>query len=614
MTTRLFTVVFAAVLLGCASNPSLKSVKSGEGGAVVNFNVLQFDKAPAVKALPAVEKPSTGSGNGDYDFSIEQVDFRESSFLGNGTQAPSVRLIVKNRGYAPVSVTVVYDRDLSDNISLSAEKAHTQVVPPRTEAVVARFDPRNSHAPWKLVWYHTWSIGDHTAQHVCPEGYRLPFSDEVPGRAIAPQNAASTPCIRHAAIFSLPADAQVLAARKGTVVRIDRNNDVLILHDDATIATYGHLGAVAPGLRVGKAVKAGEPVGVAGESGDRAYLQLAVWRPEQLATTLLEPRETSRYQPVSFPLEFCTDSRDCRGSKHGKPVSAASAVPAAAIESAAKTRTGEYDFALRDERAEGPLYMPQSPAAARIVAVNRGYSPVTVTFDLPSDQTWNARSDVPLPHTEVVPPQTEKVLARLTPRDASKGMRYGCSYAWQIGDFTAHHDSPERYRFPFADGVRAFAYVPDQRESDPSLRYSVQFYLPVGSKVVAARSGVVVRMKQNNDIDILHSDSTIATYRHLGTVEKRVYEGKSVSAGDMLGVAGKSELPGKSFVQITVWRPERLSRDALVRRSAASSVRMVSFPLEFCVGSNDCRVLTRNQQVSVKLPEKRKSRKERPQL
>lgn len=109
MTTRLFTVVFAAVLLGCASNPSLKSVKSREGGAVVNFNVLQFDKAPAVKALPAVEKPSTGSGNGDYDFSIEQVDFRESSFLGNGTQAPSVRLIAKNRGYAPVSVTVVYE-------------------------------------------------------------------------------------------------------------------------------------------------------------------------------------------------------------------------------------------------------------------------------------------------------------------------------------------------------------------------------------------------------------------------------------------------------------------------------------------------------------------------
>jgi hypothetical protein len=250
--------------------------------------------------------------------------------------------------------------------------------------------------------------------------------------------------------------------------------------------------------------------------------------------------------------------------------------------------------------------MSDRTPAARIIAVNRGYAPVTVTFDLDPEMTENIKPDVSLPHTAVIHPQSELVLARLSPKDARKRMRYGCEYAWQLGDYTSRHQCPERYRFPFATNVRAIARVPDPRSSDPFTRYSVQFSLPVESMIVAARNGIVVRVKENNDLDVLHNDSTIATYKHLGKVAEGISAGKPVSAGDILGVAGRSGKSGEAFIQLTVWRPEQLPADALAKKSAASNIHMASFPLEFCSDVSGCGVLTHNQQVSVNSTRKKK--------
>jgi murein DD-endopeptidase MepM/ murein hydrolase activator NlpD len=601
----MLSILFTVFLLGFSSNPSLKGVKTVPGGALVDINLFQFDEAPARQALPTMAAATVNPEIGPYDFSVEEVHYRESSFLSNGSQAPSIKLIAKNRGYAPVSVTVTYDRDLSENMSRDADKYHSSVVPPQSDMVVARFEPINNQQKWKLAWYFTWSIGDYTAQHVGKEQYRFPFSDTVPAFATVPEKADSTPCTRHAVMFSMPANAEVLAARNGTVVRISQNNDVDILHDDSTIATYSHLGGVEPGIRVGKAVRAGEPVGSAGESADRAYLQLAVWRPEPTRSNTLDTHDKSVFQAVSFPLEFCTDSQNCREVKHGQRVASTAAVPAAVTKSAAKTKAVEYDFSLTDDHAPAPAFISDTPSSARIIAVNRGYAPVTVTLDFNPGETENIKPDVSLPHSAVIPPQSQKVLARLSPLDARKGMKYGCSYTWQLGDSTTRHQCPEHYRFPFAHNVRAFAFVPDPRKSDPFTRYSVQFSLPDASKVLAARNGIVVRVKNNNDVDILHADATIATYSHLGKVEKGVTEGKHVSAGDIIGLAGRSEQPGRAFMQITVWRPEQHSTETLVKRGAAPHVKSVSFPLEFCSDGHDCKVLTHNQQVSVKSAKKK---------
>src|SRR6266567_5933766 len=112
MTVRMFTVLFTLVMLGCSGNPSLNGLKAGGGGALANVSVAEFGDAPAPTAPLTLDKSATDPGIGKYDFSVEEVQFRESSSFLFKAQAPSVRIVAKNRGYAPVSVTITFMRDL----------------------------------------------------------------------------------------------------------------------------------------------------------------------------------------------------------------------------------------------------------------------------------------------------------------------------------------------------------------------------------------------------------------------------------------------------------------------------------------------------------------------
>jgi hypothetical protein len=163
----------------------------------------------------------------------------------------------------------------------------------------------------------SWSIGDYAARHQCPEHYRFPFGDTVRAFAVVSDAAGSTPNTRYAVIFSLPAGTSVLAARNGTVVQISTYDDKIdILHDDATIASYNHLGGIGGGVVVGKVVSAGDVIGIAGtaDNSKDAYMQLTVWRPNpRPSTTLTANGLNPGYDLVSFPLEFrSTDSSGCR--------------------------------------------------------------------------------------------------------------------------------------------------------------------------------------------------------------------------------------------------------------------------------------------------------------
>lgn len=605
MSFRIFIVLLPVVLLGCSSNFSLDNVVAGNGGALVDFNVAQFDKPPAAQAVPALANPMVNSASGTYDFTVEEVQFRESSFLANGRETPSLKLLAKNRGSAPVSVTIIFDRDISENATWDFNKFHTLVVPPRSEMEVARFDPINIHSKYKAAWYFRWHIGDYTARHVCTEGYRLPFSEKIAAHAVEPDETALNSYSRNAVLFAMPANSAVLAARDGLVVRIDKNTTLDIVHDDLTIATYEHLGQIAQGIRVGKAVKVGDLLGFAQAATGPAYLRFAVWRPELRAVDGVAVHESSVFQAVSLPVRFRGDLGNGTARRHEQPSSLAATAPAVPKGSASKAKAGDYDFFIIDNHTERSSSMPAISTASRIIAVNRGYAPVSVTLDLKPGTTDNVRPDVALPHTAVVPPQSELVLARLSPLNPEKSMRYGCNFFWQLGDFTTQHDCPENYRLPFAAGVRAYAAVPDRKNSHPTMRHSVQFYLPAGAKVLAARKGIVVRVKNDEDIDVLQDDATIATYSHLERVASGIDAGKRVAAGDMLGNVGKSATPGEGFMNLTVWRPARISTGALVKNGAAANFYGESLPMKFCFNSRRCTVLTRSQPVAAGFAKKK---------
>jgi hypothetical protein len=78
-------------------------------------------------------------------------------------------------------------------------------------------------------------------------------------------------------------------------------------------------------MRVGKAVAAGDMIGIAGTAQNKkdAYVQLTVWHPEPAPTASLKTNPPHvGYELASLPVEFCrTDAGECRTLTHSQWVS-----------------------------------------------------------------------------------------------------------------------------------------------------------------------------------------------------------------------------------------------------------------------------------------------------
>lgn len=262
----------------------------------------------------------------------------------------------------------------------------------------------------------------------------------------------------------------------------------------------------------------------------------------------------------------------------------------------------EYDFTVSETKIATPSYLPVGSVrpAYDITAGNHGNAPVSVTIGSDPNSSQNMATDKALPLTAVIPPNTDQALVHVTTKVKNEAYKFGYTCSWSIGDYTARHHCPEQYRFPFGDTIRAFAGVNDAAGSTPSTRFAVIFSLPAATPVLAARKGTVVQIGTSGDrIDILHDDSTIATYSHLGTIAEGVMAGKAVATGDVIGTAGAAGNQKEAYLQFVVWRPEPRPGASLTANSPGPGYDLVSFPLEFCgTNSKECKVLTQSQWVS----------------
>jgi hypothetical protein len=275
----------------------------------------------------------------------------------------------------------------------------------------------------------------------------------------------------------------------------------------------------------------------------------------------------------------------------------------------------EYDFTVSDIKIEPPSYLPINSVrtAYNITAFNHGNAPVSVALGIDPNSTQNLSTDKPLPLTLVVPPKTDQTVAHFEPKMKAEAYKFNYRYTWSVGDYTANHQCPEQYQFPFGGNTQAFASVNDNANATPFTRYAVIFTMPAGSPVLVARKGIVIQIMADDKIDILHDDSTIATYSHLGKIAESVTVGKVVSTEDIIGTAGATGNRKEAFMQLTVWRPEPPPFTLLKTNSTSLDFALISFPLKFCSKkSNKCRILTRDQSVSrSKLTEKKKPKKSR---
>ena len=132
------------------------------------------------------------------------------------------------------------------------------------------------------------------------------------------------------------------------------------------------------------------------------------------------------------------------------------------------------------------------------------------------------------------------------------------NYEWHIathpGEQTAQHDPTTVYALPFKSGrwVWVVQAYDDPRSHTGSQRFAIDFGVPVGTEVLAARDGVVigvnaasnessrngVKFARANYVWVRHRDSTIGFYLHLRQGGVAVAVGQAVKTGQCRGYSG----------------------------------------------------------------------------
>jgi murein DD-endopeptidase MepM/ murein hydrolase activator NlpD len=193
------------------------------------------------------------------------------------------------------------------------------------------------------------------------------------------------------------------------------------------------------------------------------------------------------------------------------------------------------------------------PGGTGIYVENLQTAEVTVTFGF---SLVNLHSTSVLPTTRTIAGRHTVKLLTLQAIDARRPWRYTYTNQVAFGSRTAVHDDTAVYTLPFASNQTfrvvqgyngEFSHVGDNL-------YAIDFGMPEGTAVHAAREGVVAGFKDDSDqggpdhqydlcanfILIRHRDGTLGEYVHLKKGGVKVEVGQVVKQGDLIGFSGNT--------------------------------------------------------------------------
>lgn len=198
--------------------------------------------------------------------------------------------------------------------------------------------------------------------------------------------------------------------------------------------------------------------------------------------------------------------------------------------------------------------------------------PVTATL---STRTHNLRMEAEEPIILTLAGGQRRLAAELHEVDESRQWRYRYWHDWAYGRRNAEHGDV-LYRLPYAEGerYRVLQGFNGHFSHQGLERYTVDFDMPVGTAVHAARDGVVVDVKESSDrggwedhyaddanyIVVLHDDGTTGEYYHLEYRGALVERGDRVTAGQLIGRSGNTGHTAMPHLHFGVYRPVEWGR------------------------------------------------------
>jgi len=144
------------------------------------------------------------------------------------------------------------------------------------------------------------------------------------------------------------------------------------------------------------------------------------------------------------------------------------------------------------------------------------------------------------------------------------------SIKWTVGRIDAVHDDKQLYAFPYTSmkAYRILQGYGSRFSHRGHEEFAIDFDMPVGTTVHAARSGVVARIEESNSkgcwdddcgqyanfVVVLHDDGTTGEYYHLDEDGALVNAGDTVERGQIIALSGNTGHTTMPHLHFAVYR------------------------------------------------------------
>lgn len=202
-------------------------------------------------------------------------------------------------------------------------------------------------------------------------------------------------------------------------------------------------------------------------------------------------------------------------------------------------------------------------------------NPYTVTLSIDFESLNNFRASTSLPLYVEIPGQSKKKVLELLKIDPKGSSDYRSSYGWVRGSAFARHNDEYLYALPFSKGsaVNVSQGYHGGMSHKGLSAYAVDFPIPVGTPIYAAREGIVVGAEGSNNLGgaspeyrkfanyviVEHSDGTMGNYYHLKQGGAVVKIGEKVSKTQLIGYSGNTGYSSGPHLHFSVSKVDPVS-------------------------------------------------------